>query len=39
MVTVDGEVVKNGALKVSAENEVAYDGNVMTHVTGRATLC
>ncbi|HID7484526.1 TPA: 16S rRNA pseudouridine(516) synthase RsuA [Morganella morganii] len=34
MVTVDGEVVKNGALKVSAENEVAYDGNVMTHVTG-----
>ncbi|MBT0393721.1 16S rRNA pseudouridine(516) synthase RsuA [Morganella morganii] len=34
MVTVDGAVVKNGALKVSAENEVAYDGNVMTHVTG-----
>ena len=33
-VTVDGDVVKNGALKVSAENEVAYDGNVMTHVTG-----
>ncbi|MEX6157773.1 MAG: 16S rRNA pseudouridine(516) synthase RsuA [Pseudomonadota bacterium] len=33
-VTVDDEIVKSGSLQVSAEQSVAYDGVVLTHVTG-----
>lgn len=34
LVTVDGEIVKSGSRQISADNEVAYDGNIMSHVTG-----
>ncbi|GAA0336968.1 16S rRNA pseudouridine(516) synthase RsuA [Morganella psychrotolerans] len=34
LVTVDGEVVKSGSRQINADNEVAYDGNIMSHVTG-----
>lgn len=33
-VTVDGEVVKNGAFKLSPEHEVAFDGNALVQQTG-----
>lgn len=33
-VTVDGEIVKDSAFKVSAEHEVAYDGNRLQQITG-----
>lgn len=33
-VTVDGEVVKNGAFKLSPEHQVAFDGNALVQQTG-----
>ncbi|WP_034942988.1 16S rRNA pseudouridine(516) synthase RsuA [Erwinia oleae] len=33
-VTVDGEVVREGAFKISAESQVEYDGNALTQQTG-----
>ncbi|MGV3070630.1 S4 domain-containing protein, partial [Proteus mirabilis] len=30
LVTIDGEMVKTGATKITPEQEVAYDGNVLT---------
>jgi len=33
-VTVDGEIVKTGAMKISPEQVVAFDGNVLDQITG-----
>lgn len=33
-VTVDDEIVKSGALQISPEQSVAYEGSVLVHVTG-----
>jgi len=33
-VTVDGEIVKSGALKLSPEQRVEFDGNVLDQITG-----
>lgn len=33
-VTVDGEVVKSGALKLTPEQRVEFDGNVLEQITG-----
>ncbi|PVZ85834.1 16S rRNA pseudouridine(516) synthase RsuA [Serratia sp. S1B] len=33
-VTVDGEVVKSGAIKLTPQQEVAFDGNVLVQHTG-----
>jgi len=33
-VTVDGEIVKSGALKLSPEQRVEFDGNVLNQITG-----
>ncbi|CAK6611177.1 Ribosomal small subunit pseudouridine synthase A [Providencia stuartii] len=33
-VTVDDEIVKSGAVQVSPEQVVAYEGSVLVHVTG-----
>ncbi|MDK7226056.1 S4 domain-containing protein, partial [Proteus mirabilis] len=34
LVTIDGEMVKTGATKITPEQEVAYDGNVLTQILG-----
>ena len=33
-VTVDGEIVKTGAMKISPEQRVEFDGNVLDQITG-----
>jgi 16S rRNA pseudouridine516 synthase len=33
-VTVDGDIVKTGAMKISPEQVVAFDGNVLDQITG-----
>lgn len=33
-VTVDGEVIKTGAMKISPEQRVEFDGNVLAQITG-----
>jgi 16S rRNA pseudouridine516 synthase len=33
-VTVDGEIVKTGSMKISAEQRVEFDGNVLDLITG-----
>ncbi|CAM3565315.1 16S rRNA pseudouridine(516) synthase RsuA [Rahnella bruchi] len=33
-VTVDGEIVKTGAMKISPEQRVEFDGNVLNQITG-----
>ena len=38
-VTVDGEIVRDGAFKVQPEHRVEYDGNLLQLVSGRDTLC
>lgn len=34
LVTIDGEIVKSGSTKITPEQEVAYDGNVLTQILG-----
>ncbi|WP_193014313.1 MULTISPECIES: 16S rRNA pseudouridine(516) synthase RsuA [Gammaproteobacteria] len=34
LVTIDGDVVKSGSTKIAPEQEVAYDGNVLTQILG-----
>lgn len=34
LVTIDGEMVKSGSTKITPEQEVAYDGNVLTQILG-----
>lgn len=34
-VTVDGEIVKTGAMKISPEQRVEFDGNVLDQITGQ----
>ncbi|MCK9781740.1 16S rRNA pseudouridine(516) synthase RsuA [Proteus columbae] len=34
LVTIDGEIVKSGSTKIAPEQEVAYDGNVLTQILG-----
>lgn len=33
-VSIDGEYVKNGALKVGVDNEIRYQGNILTFIQG-----
>lgn len=34
LVTIDGEMVKSGSTKIAPEQEVAYDGKVLTQILG-----
>ncbi|UPK82607.1 16S rRNA pseudouridine(516) synthase RsuA [Proteus vulgaris] len=34
LVTIDGEMVKSGSTKIAPEQEVAYNGNVLTQILG-----
>lgn len=34
LVTIDGEMVKSGSIKIAPEQEVAYNGNVLTQILG-----
>lgn len=38
-VTIDGEVVKSGAIKLTPEQDVRFDGNPLQQMVGPVILC